>query len=424
MPKLYVLAEKKDEIRKELLAGLKGVEIIYGDSIPYVELFTADAIACYINNEQWGIDEIPEIRSQLELFLKPIYAISERRIEKLAGIIDDTILFTSSPVTVAQKIQIGLHIAQKVELYQKSFPKENIKEILLLRYLETREYDRLTPVRDFSSRLGYNYPLVATLLNLPDGDARELLENLADVSMLSRVLLDKVNLCPFCEHVQVNIREICPKCRALSIQEDEILHQYVCSDCGSQFTNPQLDCLCLSCGKVFTRETALTKTIYEYKITADGTYAAKQGILPTASLMKIIRKETGFYSLETFKNMLQKEVRRCLRYKYNSTLVLFSIKNIQQIIDLIGLAQAQKVWKDIAAVFNESFRDTDILTEYRVDEHLVILSHTDVNGAQAMIERIKTRINLLVKQPINLNYHIIELQDEKIELEALLSKMK
>jgi diguanylate cyclase (GGDEF)-like protein len=424
MPKLYVIAEKKDEIKKELFAELKGVEIIYGESIPYRELFNADIIAGYINNEQWGIEEIPEIRSQPELFLKPIYEISERRIDKLAGIVDDTILFSNSPSTVAQKIKNGINIANKVNVYHQTFPVDNVYEILLLRFMESRENYRLTPLMDHCSRLGYTYPLITALLNDPEADELGLLDNLAESYLLSRTLLDKINLCPFCECVQINVRQICPKCQSLNIQEEQINQDFGCSDCGNHFPSPAVDCLCFHCGKRFTMETALNKKIYEYAISSDGIRAAKEGNLPTASLMKVIRKETGYYAFDIFKEMYQQEAKRCLRYKYKSTLIRFDIKNVKQIIDQLGINQAQKVWKDIAAVFNDNLRDTDILTDYRVNENLVILPNTNLDGAKAMIERMKSQIDKLVKQTLDLQYKVIELQDEKIELETLLPKMK
>jgi diguanylate cyclase (GGDEF)-like protein len=424
MPKLYVIAEKKDEIKKELFSELKGVEVIYGDSIPFRELFDADIIVGYISNEQWGIEEIPEIRSQPELFLKPLYELSERRIEKLAGIVDDTILFSSSPSAVAQKIQKGLNIAKKVSAYHQSFPIDNVQEILLLRFMESRENYRLTPLMDHCARLGYTYPLVTALLNDTEADELDLVDELAEAFLLSRTLLDKINLCPFCGYVQVNVREICPKCQSLNIQEEPINRDFGCSDCGNHFPSPAVDCLCFRCGKQFTMETALNKKIYEYAISSDGIRAAKEGNLPTASLMKVIRKETGYYAFDIFKEMYQQEVKRCFRYKYTSTLIRFDIKNVKQIIDQLGINQAQKVWKDIATVFNDNLRDTDILTDYRVNENLVILPNTNLDGAKAMIERMKSQIDILVKQTLDLQYKVIELQDEKIELEALLSKMK
>ncbi|MFB3895099.1 MAG: diguanylate cyclase [bacterium] len=424
MPKLYIIAEKKDEIKKELFSDLRDVDIIYGDSIPYRELFEADVIAGYITNEQWGIEEIPEIRSLPELFLKPIYEISERRIDKLAGMVDDTILFSSLPETVLQKIKVGLRIADKIKVYRQSFPVDNVQEILLLRYLESRDNYRLAPLMDHCSKLGYSYPLISALLNDTEADELGLLDTLSEALLLNRTLLDKINLCPFCGYVQINVRDICPKCEALNIQQEQASEAYHCLKCGNHFPEPAKDCLCFRCGKRFTLETALTRNIFEYTISTDGIRAAKEGILPTASLMKIIRKETGYYAFDIFKEMFEQEVKRCLRYKYKSTLIRFSIKNVKQIIDQLGLNQAQKVWKDIAHVLNDNLRDTDILTDYRVNENLVILPNTDLAGAKTMVERIKSQIGKLVKQPLDLQYNAIELQDEKQDLESLLAKMK
>ncbi|MCX7919647.1 MAG: diguanylate cyclase [bacterium] len=423
MPYIYVIAENQNLIRKELFREIKDAQICYGEKVPFVELFAADVIVYYVTNEQIAVTDILELREEKELFLKPIYLVAERELIEVSGLIDETIFISSTPQLMAQKLRAGLELAKKVNLYQKMFPLDNPNEILLLRYLETRPNYHLNPMMDYQSRVGYTFPLVSALLNAPDADEIAFLDSLSAMFLLSRNLLDKVHLCPFCKYAQINFREICPKCKSITISASTDSGQFKCNECLHQFTLVNYDCLCFYCGKRFTPETALVVEINGYTITQAGIESAKQGVLPTSELMKTIQKETGYYTLDEFREMLKQEVRRCTRYNYPSTLIRFKVKNPQFLVERFGLAQAQKIWKEIATIFMQTFRDTDILTEYRVNEHLAILPHTDIFGAQKIFDRIKEQVSKKIQQTLDIQYQALGLQNESFELELLLEKM-
>ncbi|HHT9120394.1 MAG TPA: diguanylate cyclase [Candidatus Hypogeohydataceae bacterium YC41] len=465
--RFYLLAQEKENIPEEVLGNLSSVSLVIGDLITDQELCSAEVIMLYVMDEKWGKETVKAIRTQPNLFLKPLLIISERRVEELKEVADEEIVLPVSKFALSSSLEKILHISKKVtglvgvsELVSES----RIKEILLLRFLYTRNGYLLKPVRNLASSLGYSYPLVQLLLDVLPGNEVGLIEGLEETLMLKGELLDKVNLCPFCGHFQINFREVCPDCHSMKIEEEATIHHYRCayvgkekefregselrcpkcrkelrhigvdyerpienfwcSACGSNFSEGIVECLCLNCGKIFSPENVPIKQIREYSLTPEGQQAAEKGILPGLGLMDILRKEIGFYKLEVFKELLGLEVLRCRRYKYSSTLVRVHITNFKDINAEWGVAHAQEVSREFSTFLERTFRETDVLTDISADEFLVIFTHTDVEKAKIALDRLKAMSSSLFKRKLDLEYYFLDLGAETGDAEAILERIK
>jgi GGDEF domain-containing protein len=465
--KFYLWAEKEDGLSEEIGKKLKGISLVISDSITEGDGYAADIIMLYILSEKWGREAIRTIKTKPSLFLKPLLIFSAHPIKELREVVDEEIILPVSQITLDSKIEKLLSISHRLnELIDISEvgSQNNLKEILLLQFLYTRDDYLLNPIRNLASSLGYSYPLAQLLLDTAPGTEVELIEGLEENLLLKGKLVDKINLCPFCEHYQINFREVCPNCRSLNIKEESTIHHFRCAyvgrekefrdgfvlrcpkcrkeirhigvdydkpsedlwcdDCGSNFSEPLVQCLCLHCAQTFSPEDTLLKLIKSFSLTPEGYRAAAEGILPSTSLMNILRKEIGFYTFEVFKELFRLEVLRCNRYQYDSTLVHLKIKNFREIIEQESISRARELRKEIAAVFKDTFRETDILTDISDNENLIIFTHTELEGTQIAIERLKERLNTLFKKKLDCEHSLLALQGETGDLESIWEKMK
>ncbi|MBU2521907.1 MAG: diguanylate cyclase [Proteobacteria bacterium] len=465
--KFYLFTENKENIPKALFENLRDLSFVYGDSITDEKLYTADIIILYVTNEKWGNEVTKAIKNELTLFLKPLLVFSDQHIEKLTEIVDEEIILPVSQAILNHKIEKLLSISQKVSALieiSETASENRLRELLILRFLYTRDGYLLTPVRNITSAIGYSYPLVQLLLDVTPGKEIVPIEELGESLLLKGKMTDKIHLCPFCEHFQINFREVCPNCHSLKIDEEATIHHYRCAyvgrekefkdgfvlrcpkcgrelrhigvdydkpsegswcnECGGNFSEPIVRCFCISCAKTFPGEDALLKQINIYSLTSEGYRAAEEGILPGFGIVDILRKVVGSYKFEVFKEFFRLEALRCKRYKYKSTLVHLSVKNFKEIVDQEGISHTKKLRDELTSVFNATFRDTDILTDLSDSENLIILTHTDIENANIGMERLKEKTASLFKKKLDFEYGLAEISEGSDNITDVLDKIR
>ncbi|MFQ5638295.1 MAG: hypothetical protein ACE5IR_09925 [bacterium] len=409
---------------------------------------------------------LKSIKSQPKHFLKPLFLIYERPVYDLVNLVDDSIVWPVSPVTLSERIEKLFTISDKLnELAEipASIGDISLRKILVLRYLYTRDSMALRPQRNFLSSVGYTFPLAQILFKVDSGKEVEPIEELNDSQLLTSKLVDKVNVCPFCEHTQINFRELCPNCRSLNISEETTIHHFRCSyvgresefregftlrcpkcskelrhigvdydkpsevlwchDCNHNFSEPLLSCFCLVCAKTFAPEDAFLKHINEYTLSQEGFRAAEEGVLPGFGLINILKKELGFYKHEVFREYLRIEIARCRRYKYSSTLAKFNLKSASQALDNVSLRYSRKLRNDFAALITKTFRTTDLLTDLRNGEILIIFTHTDCDKAKIAFTRLNESIAQLLDKKVDSEYALFDLAKED-KLEEIWARVK
>ncbi len=109
--------------------------------------------------------------------------------------------------------------------------------------------------------------------------------------------------------------------------------------------------------------------------------------------------DTGIYNVAYFKPRLKEEIERCKRYDHDLSMILISIDNMKQIVEMCNEAFVSYLIMKIANILLQATRTTDILCRLDEKRFAVILPHTDESGAFYEAERIRsvvTRKDLFV----------------------------
>jgi diguanylate cyclase (GGDEF)-like protein len=104
---------------------------------------------------------------------------------------------------------------------------------------------------------------------------------------------------------------------------------------------------------------------------------------------------TGLANHGAFQELLSAEIEQVRRYEYPVGLIMLDIDDFKSINDTFGHQQGDVVLKHVARVLRESSRDADSPARYGGEEMALILPHTDLAGAHAIAERVRTAIESL-----------------------------
>ncbi len=80
------------------------------------------------------------------------------------------------------------------------------------------------------------------------------------------------------------------------------------------------------------------------------------------------------------------------RYETPFSLVIFDIDHFKRINDEQGHLHGDRMLQDLARLFDEYVRETDIVTRYGGDEFVVVMPQTDHNGACILSERLRAKV--------------------------------
>ncbi|MFQ5649278.1 MAG: hypothetical protein ACE5IY_04995 [bacterium] len=464
--RIGLLAEGKNEAVYGLLKRLR-------EDMPYFRnvrltrsLSAAHYLILHVLSEAWGWKAMRAIKSRPALFLKPILLLHECEATSLAGVVDEALPWPVSYTLFEEIVHNKFaHMTEKldslVEL-PKSLGELGLKKVLVLRFLYSRPNSVLEPVRDRCAKVGYSYPLVRLLFQVRAGVELEHLESLQEATVLSAKLVDRVNVCPHCEHTQINFRELCPHCNSLNINEEATVHHFRCAfvgresefargeklicpkchnelrhigvdydkpsevlwcgDCGHNFSDPRLSCFCLACATTFAPEEALVKQISAYTLAQEGYRAAEEGVLPGFGLINILKKELGFYKREVFLDYLQLEVARCKRYRVPSTLSKFELQSIRDSLGETLVIHSRQFRRAFADVVRQTYRKTDLFTDLPNGDILILFLNTSPERTQIAYKRLAERLEKTFRVRVPLRfalYDLTKVEDTQILWERL-----
>jgi len=103
-------------------------------------------------------------------------------------------------------------------------------------------------------------------------------------------------------------------------------------------------------------------------------------------------KLTGLFNRNKFDEIYSKELKRAKRYNNNLSMILFDIDNFKSVNDNFGHQIGDEVLKEISKVLLNNIRETDICVRWGGEEFLILLPQTDLFGAQAVAEKLRTNI--------------------------------
>ncbi len=103
----------------------------------------------------------------------------------------------------------------------------------------------------------------------------------------------------------------------------------------------------------------------------------------------ILDPVTGFYTFAHFKEVLFIEVKRARRYNFGLSLALIAFDRLDGVEE--G-ALREQLLSGLALAIRRSLRDTDFPVQYSPDRVLLLMPHTDLQGALVVSRRICDRV--------------------------------
>lgn len=91
-------------------------------------------------------------------------------------------------------------------------------------------------------------------------------------------------------------------------------------------------------------------------------------------------------------NLFRKEFLKSKRYNLDLSCIIIDIDHLKKINDNYGHLIGDNILKSVANVINKNIRQEDTLGRYGGEEFLVVLSNTNINGAQLAAEKIRKSI--------------------------------
>jgi diguanylate cyclase (GGDEF)-like protein len=101
---------------------------------------------------------------------------------------------------------------------------------------------------------------------------------------------------------------------------------------------------------------------------------------------------TGTYNRRHFFELAERELNRARRFGYPVSAIMLDVDHFKQVNDAYGHAVGDQVLHTLAKRCSENIRDIDILGRYGGEEFAIILSATDLLGAQNIAERLRRRV--------------------------------
>ncbi len=80
------------------------------------------------------------------------------------------------------------------------------------------------------------------------------------------------------------------------------------------------------------------------------------------------------------------------RYDAMFSLTLFDIDHFKQVNDQQGHLHGDRVLQELARLFDESIRETDMVARYGGEEFVIIMPYTDIEGACVFAERLREQV--------------------------------
>lgn len=101
---------------------------------------------------------------------------------------------------------------------------------------------------------------------------------------------------------------------------------------------------------------------------------------------------TGLANHGRFQELLNAEIEQVRRYHHPIGLIMLDIDDFKAVNDTYGHPQGDAVLRQVARILRENSRDADSPARYGGEELSLILPHTDLDGAYAIAERIRTAV--------------------------------
>lgn len=133
---------------------------------------------------------------------------------------------------------------------------------------------------------------------------------------------------------------------------------------------------------------------------------------------------TKALNLRAFKELLEVEINRSLRYNHSMTLVYFDIDNFKSVNDTFGHAVGDKVLATISKAVKKTIRQNDVFGRLGGDEFAILLVETDTKEAHLAVSKVQKALEPIIqknKWPISLSIGVLTFMDSFCDSEKAIS---
>ena len=107
---------------------------------------------------------------------------------------------------------------------------------------------------------------------------------------------------------------------------------------------------------------------------------------------------TGLLNRRSVLRRLEESMARSRRYGEELSLAIFDVDRFRAVNEVVGRARADAALQRIGALLKRRMREADFVGRYGVDEFIIVLPHTDKDGARVAADRIRNMIEVVELQ--------------------------
>jgi diguanylate cyclase (GGDEF)-like protein len=117
---------------------------------------------------------------------------------------------------------------------------------------------------------------------------------------------------------------------------------------------------------------------------------------------------TGLFNRRQYEMLFRRELERVRRHGSELSLCVVDLDHFKQVNDQYGHDMGDQVLKQVARLFVETLRHSDIVGRFGGEEFILLLPDTGIESALLVVERLRTR----------LQEEVVESEDEKVSITA------
>jgi len=406
-----------------------------------------------------------EKTSLIPIIMLTAKASSADKVKALKMGIDDYITKPYDPSELMARVEAVLRRVKKIP-FATAVPlsADEQKRMGLLQKMIEEKKKLLTPEYNMASFNGYSWPYAAAFFDVKDGSEINHINFITEKGCFDREFFDKVLLCPYCGHHDINVRETCPSNHSANISVTEMIHHfrcgyvgtvaefqqgiryvcpkcaaelrqvgidydkpgqsYICHDTKEKFTEPDVWCQCRNCKKQFEVDDAVRKDIFSYVLNERGKQTVETGKFSEVNLeTAIIDEAVDLYNLRYFKKQFSDEIERSKKFKRSFSLILVRILNFDKMVDKMGITRLRAVLKDIATILKENLWDVDTPARYDKNAFITLLPEADKKKAEALANHLRKKIADLTKENLDIKISTVSYPEDTQDEDDLIEKL-
>lgn len=151
--------------------------------------------------------------------------------------------------------------------------------------------------------------------------------------------------------------------------------------------------LCLMRGKVFTaRDQRDAERLVESLI-----YPLENALEHHSALLaSMTDRASGVHNQLALQQHLPREIRLARRAEMPLSVMLITVDYLESISEHHGSSVGEQAWQSVAEALTQQLRQSDIIFRTELDEFLIVLNHTDIEGALSISNRLRAQVDRAV----------------------------